>query len=231
MVKRVSQVTNNPAILDPQALVRKYQNIRISIDKECITVNLCSVNTTFDLGADLIERLKKHAVPYEDRTPVDTIRRILDQLEAGSQSAAPSLEGENGARQGTSELAQLDVRKPPNLHHARVHGTIGPYTFSNWNDLLRIAHKLGFEKAGSFEELKKISAAPMRPGEHDDSGFTYLPELGFSLQGLDANRAWEYAIHLAKRIPVPVEAVVQWRHTEKAAHPGESARLAWSPGN
>lgn len=127
-------------------------------------------------------------------------------------------------------MARLDVTNPPNLQHARVHGTIGTRAFSNWNELLRIVHELAYEKAGSFEELKRMSAAPIRPGKHDDSGFTFLTNLGLSIQGLDANRAWEYSILLAKRIPVAVEAVVQWRHTDKAARPGESAILVWEPG-
>jgi hypothetical protein len=188
------------------------------------------MNTTFDLGADLINRLKKHAIPYEDRTPVDTIRRILDQFEHDFDSGTAFTKGQNGTREDISGLERLDVTDPPSLQFTRVRGIIGTRPFSNWNDLLRIVHELAYEKAGSFDELKRMSAAPIRPGQHDDSGYTYLPDLRFSIQGLDANRAWEYSFMLAKRIPVAIKAVVEWRHNDKAARPGESALLVWDPG-
>jgi hypothetical protein len=188
------------------------------------------MNTTFDLGADLINRLKKHAIPYEDRTPVDTIRRILDQFEHDFDRGTVFTKGQNGTHEDISGTEQLDVRNPPNLQHTRVRGTIGTRAFSNWNELLRIVHELAYEKAGSFEELQKMTAAPIRRGQHDDSGFSYLPNLGLSIQGVDANRAWEYSILLAKRIPVAIKAVVEWRHNDKAARPGDSALLVWDPG-
>lgn len=188
------------------------------------------MNTTFDLGVDLVSRLGKYAAPYEDRTPVDTIRRILDRLDSMSdRSASNGGTSVNGGNRDTTGLPRLDATNPPSLLHSRVRGTIGTRSFTKWNDLMRIAHELGFEKAGSFEQLKKMSTAPIQAGEYSDSGYHFLPELGLSIQGVDANRAWDYALQLAKRVPVPIEAVVQWRHNDKAARPGESALLAWAP--
>ena len=74
-----------------------------------------------------------------------------------------------------------------------------------------------------------MTQAQIRKGSHSDSGYRSLPEIGISVQGVDANHAWTYSLRLAQYLKCPIKTVVEWRHNEKAAHPGEMGVLEWSP--
>ena len=122
----------------------------------------------------------------------------------------------------------VDVRRLP-WFHTRVRGEFGSTLFSNWNDLLRIAHIHAFKKAGGFEELRKLTRAQIRKGAYSDEGYRFVPEIGVSIQGVDAGHAWEYTLRLAIHLKVPVKAEIEWRHNDKAAHPGERGFMFWTP--
>jgi hypothetical protein len=126
-------------------------------------------------------------------------------------------------------VKKLDSIHPPDLFHTRVRGSFGATPFSNWNDLVRIAHIAAFKKAGSFDELRQVTHAQIARGERSDSGYKFVDEIGVSIQGVDANHAWEHALRLAKYLRQPLEALVEWRHNPKAAHPGESGVLEFVP--
>ena len=101
--------------------------------------------------------------------------------------------------------------------------------FSRWNDLMRIAHTQSFRKTSSFEELRKVTHAQMRNGRHTEDGYRHLPEIDISIQGVDANHAWNHALRLARYLKVPLYARIEWRHKTGAAYPGESGVLSWHP--
>jgi hypothetical protein len=124
----------------------------------------------------------------------------------------------------------LNPLSPPSLLHTRCRGTFGVTSFRKWNDLVRIAHVQAYAKAGNFESLLSVSHAQLRKGDHSgDSGFHFVPEIGISIQGVDANKAWEYSLRLAQYLKVPLVARVEWRHKEAAAFPGETGILEWRP--
>jgi hypothetical protein len=125
-------------------------------------------------------------------------------------------------------LRQFDPKRPPSLLHTRVRGEFGVTPFSNWNDMLRIAHIRAFKEAGAFEELRKMTRAQIRKGAYSDEGYRFVPEIGVSIQGVDANHAWEYALRLAIHLKVPLKAEIEWRHNDKAAHPGERGIMVWT---
>jgi hypothetical protein len=178
-----------------------------------------------EIPETLYKRLQKHAVPFVD-TPLSVIEKWADHFETA----------QNGNAALTAELPtveygakKLDPLHPPDLFHTRARGTFGGTAFSNWNDLLRIAHVAAFKKAGSFDALRNITHAQIRNGSHSDSGFKFVPEIGISLQGVDANHAWQYALRLAKFLGFAVSAVIEWRHNPKAAHPGSAGILEFVP--
>jgi hypothetical protein len=56
-----------------------------------------------------------------------------------------------------------------------------------------------------------------------------VPEIGISIQGVDAGHAWEYALRLAIPYEFPVKAEIEWRNNDKAVHPGERGVMVWTP--
>jgi len=187
-----------------------------------------------EIPEPLLKRLQKHATPFVD-TPVNVIERWADFYEQHNQpntadnahskltrSKHVSMDIPNGVR-------QFDPKRPPSLLHTRVRGEFDSTPFSNWNDLVRIAHVHAFKEAGSFEEMRKMTRAQVRKGTYSDEGYRYVPEIGVSIQGVDAGHAWEYSLRLAIHLKVPVKAEIEWRHNDKAAHPGERGIMIWTP--
>src|SRR5947207_4764521 len=179
------------------------------------------MSITLEIPEALYKRLQKHAVPFVD-TPLSVIEKWADHFEYA----------QNGKTASTAELPtveygakKLDPLRPPDLFHTRVRGTFGSTRFSNWNDLVRIAHIAAFKQAGSFEQLRNVTHAQIDKGERSDSGYKFVPDIGISIQGVDANHAWQHALWLAKYLKQPLRAAIEWRHNPKAAHPG-SAELA-----
>src|SRR5688572_7129409 len=104
-----------------------------------------------EIPEPLLKRLQKHAIPFVD-TPVTVIERWADFFEQHSQpnttlkanfkatsSKHVSMDIPNGVR-------QFDPKRPPSLLHTRVRGEFDSTPFSNWNDLVRIAHAHAFKK-------------------------------------------------------------------------------------
>jgi hypothetical protein len=177
----------------------------------------------------LFERIKKHAIPFVDLTPVSVLERWAEHFEKTKTCAVPT------PRAATSRTAIQAGRtfnpfSPPSLLHTRCFGTFGSKLFRKWNDLVRIAHIQAHAKAGSFEALRSATHAQIREGDHSgDAGFHFVPEIGISIQGVDANKAWDYSLRLAQYLLVPLSVRVEWRHKDGAAFPGETALLEWKP--
>ena len=184
------------------------------------------MSTTLEIPDHLYKRLQKHAVPFVD-TPLTVIERWADHFERTTNGSAPPKLAEQPAVQYGAK--KLDPIHPPDLFHTRVRGSFGATPFSNWNDLVRIAHIAAFKKAGSFDELRQITHAQIARGERSDSGYKFVDEIGISIQGVDANHAWDHALRLAKYLRQPIEALVEWRHNPKAANPGESGIFTFLP--
>jgi hypothetical protein len=180
-----------------------------------------------DVPDPLYNRLHKYSV-FANLAVPSLIERWADYFEAkANNGTAAAKAAEMPAAEYAAE--KLDPLRPPDLFHTRARGNFGSTSFSNWNDLVRIAHIQAFAKAGSFEELKKVTHAQIRKGSHSDSGYHSLPDIGISVQGVDANHAWTYSLRLAQYLKTPLRAAIDWRHNEKAAHPGESGILEWNP--
>ena len=182
----------------------------------------------------LLKRLQKYATPFVD-TPVNVIERWADFYEQHNhQKADPKADSKTVNSRRTAMdippgVGQFDPKRPPSLFHTRVRGEFAATPFSNWNDLLRIAHIHAFKQAGAFEDLRKMTRAQIRKGAYADEGYRFVPEIGVSIQGVDAGHAWEYALRLAIHLKVPVQAEIEWRHKDKAAHPGERGIMVWTP--
>ncbi|MEO5914088.1 MAG: hypothetical protein ABIS50_07640 [Luteolibacter sp.] len=181
--------------------------------------------TTLEIPDSLFQRLQKHAIPLVD-TPLSVIERWADHFEATLPAPPTKTEPTNGI--APSSTNRFDPLNPPDLLHTRVEGSFGARHFRKWNELVRLAHVEAFAKAGSFEALRAATHSQIRRGNHDgDSGYSYIPEIDISVQGVDAKHAWTYALRLAQYVKVPLRVSIHWRNNEKAAFPGETGILEW----
>jgi hypothetical protein len=169
--------------------------------------------------------MQKSAVPFVD-TPISVIERWANFYDEHHGSTT---NGETQTTSNSGNCKQFSATQPPDLLHTRVRGKLGTIAFSRWNELVRIAHVEAFKKAGSYDLLRKVTRAHIKNGEYLDEGYKYVPEVGISVQGVDANRAWEHGLRLAMYLKLLLTAEVEWRHHEQAAHPGESGVLCWKP--
>ena len=183
-----------------------------------------------EIPDQLLVRLQKHAIPFID-TPLSVIEKWADfydrhnQQKPESKTASPI----HVTVQTPADERRFDPQRPPSLLHTRVSGEFGSASFSNWNDLVRIAHVHAFKQAPSFEELRKVTRAQIKKGSYSDEGYHFVPDIGISVQGVDATHAWEYALRLAIYLKVPLKAEIEWRNNDKAAYPGKRGILAWTP--
>ncbi len=129
---------------------------------------------TLEIPEALYKRLQKHAVPFVD-TPLSVIEKWADHFE----------HAQNGKTASTAELPtveygakKLDPLRPPISFTLGRLGTFGSTRFSNWNDLVRIAHIAAFKQAGSFEQLRNVTHAQIDKGERSDSGYKFVSEIG-----------------------------------------------------
>lgn len=205
-----------------------YINTRIHLDVSYYTDTKNAMNIQIEIPETLFARIKNNAIPFVDLTPVSVLERWADHFENGKPHAGnPSA--------GVAEPTEFSGKKfspftPPDLMHTRCRGTLGAASFRKWNDLVRVAHTQAFAKAGSFEALMSVTHAQIRKGDHSgDSGYHFVPEIGISIQGVDANHAWSYSLRLAQYLKTPLIARVEWRHNEKAEYPGEAGILEWRP--
>ena len=177
----------------------------------------------------LFRRLQDHAVPLVD-TVDRVIERALDSLELcqSNSKKSPSFPDITPGVE-KNEIRQLDPLHPPSFLHTTVRGEFGGVPFSNWNELMRIAHIEAFKKTGSFETLRTTTRAQLASGARSDSGYKYISEIKASLQGVDADRAWSHSVRLAIYLQKPIKAWVTWRLKDAAAFPGETAFISWMP--
>jgi hypothetical protein len=182
-----------------------------------------------EIPEPLLKRLQRHATPFVD-TPLSVIEKWADFFEqhnfkADSKTGDPKHE----LMEIPTGVRQFDPKRPPSLLHTRVRGEFAAAPFLNWNDMLRIAHIQAFKKLGTFEELRKVTRAQIRKDSYSKEGYKPVSGIGISVQGVDADHAWEYALRLAIHLKLPVKAEFEWRHNDKAAHPGERGIMLWVP--
>ena len=185
------------------------------------------MNHTIEIPDSVFSRLQSIATPLIDE-PASVIERVLCFYEthAGkgtSPSPAPSI---------SPTSLEFDAGKAPDLHHTRIlDARIEGRTAHTWNELTRSAHALAIRRGhfGNIGDLRNISGANLFGGERHDRGFHPIDGAGISIQGVDANNAWQHALKLAKHLGVALEVEFEWHNKPAAEHPGARARMTWSP--
>jgi hypothetical protein len=173
------------------------------------------------------KRLQALAIPFVDTTPESVILRLLDSHDGNNGDSAGALD-----HHSQTEVVPSFLSDPGSLAHTRVRrASFGRREIEkpNWNRVLRVAHEVAMKHLGSFDVLRRVTGANVREGRYEDEGFSYLPSVDISIQGLDSNLCWQNILRIAKRLNLPVTVTFEWHNNEKAANPGEVATIAWSP--
>jgi len=171
--------------------------------------------------------LKLLAEPFVDSPESLTARLIHEEVvRRGKESSS-----------GVGNATQDDVRRlnpvsHENLAHTRlISAVIGGREMyrPKWNGLMNELHVLALKHLGSFDALKQASGARLRQGRFEEEGYKYLPAADLSIQGVDANLAWDHSLKLARAIAISIKVEFEWRDKEGAVHPGRRGVLEWSP--
>lgn len=169
------------------------------------------------ISDEIFGRLQKHATPLVD-TPASVVEKLLDYYESGE------------IIQPYNESIKLNPDSPGDLTHTKIiNGIFGNEKVLKWNRLVDVAHIYAMKKIGNFSTLKTFSISHISETQRSDKGFRFLPEIGISIQGENANQTWKSSLNLAKRLKVEIEVLFEWRENEKAANPGKKGCLSWKP--
>ena len=165
------------------------------------------------------ERLQRHAQPLVDTVDA-VVNRALDAMETGVW------------RQPDERLLvvehEVDPDRLPDVTHTKVLAArlaAADIERPNWNRLLHRVLVLSMGQVADLNELRQQCPANMVSGSKTDEGYTHLPEIDISVQGLSANEACAALTVTARALGIGLEVAFMWRAKEGAAHPGERARL------
>ena len=128
------------------------------------------------------------------------------------------------------EVVELPPERPASLKFTAVHNAqIGSKRVSNWNALVCAGIKVAIDTGHDISDLRRWLSAQVQEGSLTDKGFHPVPGTRISLQYMEANRAWENSLILARELNCRIVVRFRWRHNDGAAFPGKEGVLRWSP--
>jgi len=186
------------------------------------------MSPTITLSEETYKKLQALAMPFVD-TPESVISDLAEEelRRRGTQANGHTNDKSTGATYLT-----LNPDSHENLTHTRILSAKvdgRPIHRPKWNGILDHLHVLAHQRLNSFDAVRRATGANIREGRFEENGYRYLPEAGLSIQGVDANLAWDHSLRLARALNIPVEIRLEWRRKEAAARPGEVAELKWLP--
>ena len=169
---------------------------------------------TIEMPQDVLKDLGDLAVPFEDKSPVDVIRKLIAERKK-------VLTG------GHKEVQVFSNVAPPELSHTKVlDAKINNRVMlkPNWNSLMDRVVKAAAQKFDA-DKLDELVLAKHVKGEKTDQGYRYVAEGNISVQGQDATGAWKTTSHLLKALGYSAEITFEWYDNPKASNPGEVGRF------
>ena len=178
-----------------------------------------------DLSPQTFSRLQGHAIPL-----VDSIETVISRLIDSYESQAAAGGALSVTRTGPA-VREFNPASPPDLTHTKLLAAefCGKSLDNNqvkWNGLFEAAVRAAKQHSKNAADLKRLVASPCVEGQKLDEGFRYIPDLGISIQGRDADGAWKAACHIAQKLGLPLTVTFVWREKDKAAHPGVTGRMS-----
>jgi len=180
-----------------------------------------------ELSPQTFARLQAHAIPLVDSIET-VINRFIDYYEANDSheakdgapiSAAPHIADQKNIR-------QFNPVTPPDLTFTKVlaiefNGKPFEQGRMNWGSLLIAAIREAKAKATSASEFQQLVVVNFVTRQKNDEGFRYFPDLGISVQGLDANSTWRGICHIVQKLGYQLQVTFVWRQKPGAAFSGE----------
>jgi hypothetical protein len=173
-----------------------------------------------EISDELFARMQAFAAPLVD-TPETIISRALAALESGADTGPPH---------GGSKIRSFNPAVPPNLSHTTpkrmvLGGRPLPRSETYWNTLMLEVIRKAREEGLTPKQIHAALSVNSVVGEKDFNGYKFLPDVGISVQGQDANSAWRQTYELATTIGTAVEVEFVWQNNPKAAMPGMTGRF------
>jgi hypothetical protein len=131
-------------------------------------------------------------------------------------------------RTRSGAIREQNPDRPENLTHTKIiQGNIGKESITNWSDLVDCAVKTALKMGVPVQDVRTV--VNLEQGDVNERGFHRIRDTAYSGQGMESNKSWRAALHLAKKTNLEIQVRFQWRDKEDAAHPGEEGLLRWSP--
>lgn len=171
-----------------------------------------------EIPHDVLKDLGELAVPFEDKSPADVIRKLI--------SAHKKANG------GHDEVRVFSNVAPPQLSHtkvldAKINGRV--MMKPNWNSMMDRVIKAAAEKFDK-NKLDELVLAKHVKGEKTDQGYRFFDKGNISVQGQDATGAWKTTAHLLKALGYEAEVTFEWYDNPKASNPGKVGRFVIPAG-
>lgn len=173
----------------------------------------------------------RYALTREGLFRQDSGHDVWELSEEGMTAAANRLAGKKHDAQpiGDTSIRTFDARSAPSLRHTkllsvRVAGAVLQLT---WNGLLlHMIRRLSRKQLENPKETRRLIVTNFLIGKKEDEGYRFLPDLGISVQGQDADYCWKGASHIARSLGLTLEVEFLWRMKEGAAFPGSTGKLS-----
>lgn len=181
---------------------------------------------SIEISWDTYNRLNQVAGAFG--VTLDTV--IARLLRGNGGGEGPTQENGIGAGVGLEvDVTVDDPFSPPSLRYARVSRAKvngREVDRANWTNVRQSLIEIALSLP-DFGEPHLLRSRQMRAvkGAKSDQGYTYYPVLGISIQGQDANHAWQAAASLARALSVPVKVWFEWQNRADAAYPGQQGLL------
>lgn len=163
--------------------------------------------------------LQARAIPLIDDT-VSVVDRLIEEHQALEKSTQAPM---------AKELS-FNVSSTPSVKFTSVLSAIvdGKKASQNkWNSILEVVITACSEKGAQPDEITGVMAANIHSGEHHENGYRYVPVVGFSFQGLEANRAFKNISALVQAFEIPLRISIRWQEKERAAYPNTQAEIIY----
>jgi uncharacterized protein with ParB-like and HNH nuclease domain len=124
-------------------------------------------------------------------------------------------------------VIEFSVVEPPHLRHSQVQvlKVNGSELPASWSAVLQELLRLAHVRDHGLAEIATHAGVPLQAGNVMTNGFSPVPGTDFSLQGQNADHAYEAACKLARWLGIGFYILFRWRDKQGAAYPGATGLL------